>query len=258
MTTGRPPLLAHVLAGLAAALVVGPLVAIAVRVPWSEAGSILSSPAIRRVLVRSLATSLAATLIVAVLGIPLAWVLARSAFPGRALLRAMTTVPLVLPPVVGGVALLLAFGRRGLAGPALAAFGIRIPFTTAAVVMAQAFVALPFLVVTLETALLGLDPAHEEAAATLGARPWFTFRRVTLPISAPSLLAGLVLAWVRAVGEFGATITFAGAVAGRTASVEVYLALERGDLGAASVLSVALLVVSVAVLGAVRRRWLPT
>lgn len=257
MSQRRPPAAAHALAALGAALVVLPVAAIAIRAPWSSLPDLLSAPATRAVLLRSLVTSTLAAVVVVVLGVPLAWVLARSSFPGRSAVRAVAVLPMVLPPVVGGVALLLAFGRRGVTGPVLEAAGVRIPFTAAAVVMAQAFVALPFLVVTLETALAGLDPVHEEAAASLGASPWFTFRRVTLPLVGPSVLAGVVLAWVRALGEFGATITFAGGVAGRTVPVEVFLALERGDVAAANALSLLLLAVSVAVLVGLRRWWLP-
>lgn len=254
----RPPMAVHVIAAVGLGLVVVPIVALAVRAPWTSIGGLLGDGAVRSVLVRSMVTSLLAALIVVVLGLPLAWVLARSPFPGRSLARAVVAVPMVLPPVVGGVALLLAFGRRGLAGPLLESVGVTVPFTTAAVVLAQAFVALPFFVLTVEGALVSLDPVHDDAAASLGARPWFAFRRVTLPLVRPSIVAGVALAWVRALGEFGATITFAGGLAGRTAPVEVFLALERGDVDAANALSLVLLAVAVVVLVALRRRWLPT
>ncbi len=191
-------------------------------------------------------------------GVPLAWLLARSSFPGRRLLRAVITVPLVLPPVVGGVALLLAFGRRGVVGQYLDAwFGITLPFTTVGVVVAEAFVAMPFLVVTVEGALRSTDRRFEEAAATLGASRLVTFRRVTLPMIAPSLAAGGVLCWARALGEFGATITFAGNYPGTTQTMPlaVYLALET-DPDAAIALSVVLLAVAVGVLLLLRERWL--
>lgn len=167
-------------------------------------------------------------------------------------------MPLVLPPVVGGVALLLVFGRRGLLGGWLdATFGITLPFTTAGVVLAEAFVAMPFLVIAVEGALRAADPRYEEAAATLGAGRWTTFTRVTLPLVAPGLAAGAVLCWARALGEFGATITFAGNYPGRTQTMPlaVYLALET-DLEAAIVLSVVLLAVSVTILAALRDRWI--
>ena len=169
------------------------------------------------------------------LGIPLAWVLARGEFPGRALLRGLVLLPMVLPPVVGGAALLFALGRRGLVGQWLdEQFGILLPFSTAGVIVAETFVAMPFLVITVEAALRSADRRFEDAAATLGAGRWTVFRRVTLPMVAPSVLAGAVLCWARALGEFGATITFAGNLQGRTQTVPlaVFLALES-DRGAA-------------------------
>lgn len=192
-----------------------------------------------------------------ILGVPLAWVLARTDFPGRRLVRALVTVPLVLPPVVGGVALLLVFGRRGLVGGWLDQnFGVSLPFTTAGVVVAEAFVAMPFLVIAVEGALRGADARYEEAAATLGATRWTAFRRVTLPLIAPGVAAGAVLCWARALGEFGATITFAGNFPGRTQTMPlaVYLALEQ-DVDAAIVLSLVLLAVSVGILAALRDKW---
>ncbi|GAB3817169.1 hypothetical protein GCM10027605_67430 [Micromonospora zhanjiangensis] len=206
----------------------------------------------------SLVTASAATGVCLVLGVPLAWLLARVEFPGRRLVRALVTVPLVLPPVVGGVALLLVLGRRGLLGGWLdSTFGITLPFSTAGVVVAEAFVAMPFLVIAVEGALRGADTRYEEAAATLGAGRWTTFARVTLPLVAPGIAAGAVLCWARALGEFGATITFAGNFPGRTQTMPlaVYLALET-DLDAAVVLSLVLLTVSVAILAGLRDRWL--
>jgi len=193
-----------------------------------------------------------------VLGVPLAWLLARVRFRGRRLVRALVIVPLVLPPVVGGVALLMALGRRGLVGSWLYdTFGVSLPFTTAGVVVAEAFVAMPFLVISVEGALRAADPRYEEAAATLGATGWTAFRRVTLPLIAPGVAAGAVLCWARALGEFGATITFAGNYPGRTQTMPlaVYLALET-DPAAAIVLSLVLLTLSVAVLVLLRDRWL--
>jgi molybdate transport system permease protein len=190
----------------------------------------------------------------------LAWVLARGDLPGRSFLRALVTVPLVLPPVVGGIALFTALGRRGIVGRWLDEwFGISLPFTTAAVVVAEAFVALPFLVIAVEGSLRAADQRLEEAAATLGAGRWYVLRRVTLPLVAPGLAAGTVLCWARALGEFGATITFAGTFPGttRTMPVEVYLALQR-DPSAAIALSLVLLVVSLVVLAGLRERWLGT
>ena len=227
------------------------------RAPWASLPRRLTEPGVLDALRLSLLTATLATLVSLVLGVPLAWILARTTFPGRRLIRALVTVPLVLPPVVGGVALLLVFGRDGLLGRWLdAAFGITLPFTTAGVVVAEAFVAMPFLVITVAGALRGADARYEEAAATLGAGRWTAFRRVTLPLVAPGVAAGAVLCWARALGEFGATITFAGNFPGRTQTMPlaVYLALEQ-DLDAAIVLSLVLLAVSVTVLVALRERW---
>ncbi len=188
---------------------------------------------------------------------PLAWLLARPNLPGAVALRALVTVPLVLPPVVAGVALFSLLGRSGLLGrPIYSVTGFSFPFTTYAVVLAQVFVALPYLVLAVEGALRAADARYEEAAATLGADPLTVFRRVTLPLVAPGIAAGTVLAWARALGEFGATITFAGSFPGttRTMPLEVYLALET-DPGAALLLSVLLLAASVAVLALLRDRW---
>jgi molybdate transport system permease protein len=207
----------------------------------------------------SLIASLSATAIAIVVGVPLAWILARLSFPGRAVLRALTVLPMVLPPVVGGVALLAAFGRRGLLGGWLAqAFGIHLPFTTAGAILAETFVAMPFLVITVEAGLRSMDVRFEEAARTLGARRWTVFRRVTLPLIGPSLAAGAVLAWSRALGEFGATITFAGNFPGttQTSPLAVYIDLESGRLESAVVLSLLLVFVSLAVLVALRGRYL--
>jgi molybdate transport system permease protein len=192
-----------------------------------------------------------------ILGVPLAWVLARSQARGISALRALVTLPLVLPPVVGGVALLLAFGRQGILGRLLDQWtGITLPFTTAGVIIAETFVAMPFLVITVEGAFRAADRGYEEAAATLGASRLAVFRTVTLPLIAPSMLAGAVLCWARALGEFGATITFAGNFPGRTQTMPlaVYVALES-DPDAAIALSLVLLVVSVAVLAGLRGHW---
>jgi molybdate transport system permease protein len=237
-----------------------PLVGLLKQTSW---GSLLHELAQPRVLVAlrlSLECSLGAVAISLLVGVPLAFLLARVEFPGRNVVRALTTLPMVLPPVVGGVALLLAFGRRGLAGQWLdRAFGITLPFTTAGAILAEAFVAMPFLVITTEAGLRAMDRRYEDAAATLGAGRWTTFRRVTLPLTAPSLGAGAALCWARALGEFGATITFAGNLPGTTQTMPlaVYLALEN-DLQAAIALSLVLLVVSLALLIAMRDRWFPT
>jgi molybdate transport system permease protein len=234
-----------------------PLLGLLIRVPWSRLADLLSEPAVGQAVRLSLLTATLATLLALVLGVPLAWALARLDFPGRRVVRALVTLPLVLPPVVGGVALLFAFGRRGVLGPALHALGIDLSFTTAGVVLAEAFVAMPFLVVTVEGALASGDRRYEEAAATLGASGWTTFRRVTLPLVSPAVAAGSVLCFARALGEFGATITFAGNLPGRTQTMPlaVYLALES-DPDAALALALVLLAISVVVLVALRERWL--
>jgi len=236
-----------------------PLAGLVWRTPWSAVLGELRDPAVTTALRLSLVCSIGAALVAVVLGIPLAWVLARVDFPGRRLVRAVALVPLVLPPVVGGVALLLAFGRRGLVGQWLDQWlGVRLPFTTTGAILAEAFVAMPFLVITAEAAFRNLDRRYEDAARTLGAGRFTVFRRVTLPLTLPSLVAGAVLAWARALGEFGATITFAGNTPGRTTTIplEVYLQLEAGRLDGAIVLSLVLLVVSVVVLVGLRDRWL--
>ncbi|WSM79415.1 ABC transporter permease [Streptomyces cellulosae] len=248
-------LLAPALLGLAFLLV--PLLALVVRAPWSDLPEQLTSPAVWDALRLSLVCATTATALSLVVGVPLAWLLARTDFPGRSLVRALVTLPLVLPPVVGGVALLLALGRNGIVGQWLDEwFGITLPFTTAGVVLAETFVALPFLVISVEGTLRAADPRFEEAAATLGASRFTTFRRVTLPLIAPGVAAGAVLAWARALGEFGATITFAGNFPGRTQTMPlaVYLALQN-DPAAAIALSLVLLAVSVAVLAGLRDRW---
>jgi len=245
-------------AGIGLGFLTLPLAALLVRAPWTGLGTALGTPEARAALRLSLLTATTATAVCALLGVPLAWVLARGGYRALRLVRALVTLPLVLPPVVGGVALLLAFGRRGVVGHWLdAGVGVRLPFTPAGVVVAEAFVAMPFLVLAVEGALRGADPRLEEAAATLGASRWVTFRRVTLPLVLPGLVAGMVLCWARALGEFGATITFAGSFPGRTRTMplEVYLALER-DPAAAVALSVLLLAVCLAVLVGLRQRWL--
>ncbi len=249
------PLLAPAL--VAAGFLALPLAGLIIRAPWSSLGTALTGSDATQALVLSLWTASVATAISLVIGVPLAWALARGSFPGQRLLRALTTLPLVLPPVVGGVALLLAFGRTGLIGRYLDSwFGLTIPFSPVAVVMAETFVAMPFLVITVEGALRSADQGFEEAAATLGATRMTVFRRVTVPMIAPSLGAGAVLCWARALGEFGATITFAGSFPGRTETmpIAVYYALET-DPDAAIALSLVLLFVSVVVLVSLRDRW---
>jgi molybdate transport system permease protein len=244
-------------AALGLAFLVLPLAALLIRAPWRTLPGQLRSPVVLQALRLSVASATLATGLSVLCGVPLAWVLARAAVPGVRVVRALVTVPLVLPPVVGGVALLLALGRRGVLGRYLDSwFGITLPFSTAAVVLAETFVAMPFLVIAVEGALRGADLRFEEAAATLGATRWTVFRRVTLPLVAPGIVAGAVLCWTRALGEFGATITFAGNFPGRTQTVPiaVYLALESDPAGAVT-LSLVLIGVSVAVLVGLRGRW---
>jgi molybdate transport system permease protein len=254
----RVPKALIALAGLGLLFFLLPLAGLLVRAPWDQAAAGITAPETITALGLSLVCSLAATAVSLVLGIPLALVLSRTTGKVRGAMRALTTLPMVLPPVVGGVALLLAFGRRGLVGSFLyQAFGIQIPFTTTAAVMAETFVAMPFLVIAVEGGLRSVDPRYEEAARALGARGWMVFARVTLPLLRPAIFSGAVLCWARALGEFGATITFAGNFPGRTQTVPiaVYVALEtRPD--AAIILSLILLAVSLAILAGMRDRWL--
>jgi molybdate transport system permease protein len=257
-SAGSAPRTLLVLASVACALFALPLAGLVLRAPWDRLGTELGAPEVREALRLSLVCSLSATALAVVFGLPLAWVLARVDRRGIGLLRGLVMLPVVLPPVVGGIALLVAFGRRGLVGALLErAFGVTLPFTTAGAVLAETFVAMPFFILTMEGALRSMDLRLEEAARTLGASPGTVLRRVTLPLVRTSLVAGAVLCWARALGEFGATITFAGNFPGRTQTLPlaVYVALEtRPD--AAFLLSLALLFVSLLVLVALRRRWL--
>ncbi|MGL4174006.1 MAG: ABC transporter permease [Actinomycetota bacterium] len=256
--TGGIPGLLVLPATLAGVALTVPVIAVVLQAPWPDLVDLLTDSTVLAALRLSVLTATVSTVCCVLMGVPLALVLARSHLPGVRLLRAFVTVPMVLPPVVGGVALLLAYGRRGLVGERLDLwFGITIPFSVTAVIMAQVFVSLPFLVLTVEGAVRGLGSGWDEAAATLGGSPWVVFRRVTLPLIRPSLIAGTVLSWARALGEFGATITFAGNVPGRTQTMPtlVYLTLQT-EPAAAVALSLVLLVVSVVVLVALRDRWL--
>jgi molybdate transport system permease protein len=249
-----------VAAATAVAFFALPLVGILQRASWSTIWSDLSTSGARAALRLSLITSVSAAALSVAFGTPLAWVLARSAIRGRALIRGLVLLPMVLPPVVGGVALLAAFSLRSPIGGWLDdVLGLQLTFSTAGAVVAATFVAMPFYVITVEGALRSVDRRYEDAAASLGAGRATVFRRVTLPMVAPSVTAGAVLAWARALGEFGATITFAGNVAGRTRTLPlaVYLELER-DRGTAIALSLVLLVVSLVVLVSLRDRWLRT
>lgn len=253
----RPPIVLIILGCLGLALFLIPLAGLLARTPWSELPRLLAGDLVTDALRLSLVTSVLATLIAAVIGVPLAWLMARVEFPGRSLIRGVVTLPLVLPPVVGGAALLFALGRRGLIGEPLGELtGLVLPFSTSGVVLANTFVAMPFLVITVEGALRSLDRRYEAAAATLGAGRWTVLRRVTLPMIAPSLVAGLTLTWARALGEFGATITFAGNLQGRTQTLPlaVFVALES-DRDTAVALSLVMVAVSLGVLVMLRERW---
>jgi molybdate transport system permease protein len=255
---GRAPLVLVVPGVLAGLLLVVPLVTLVADTPWAHFLDQLTSRAVGEAL---LLTALASTLTVVlclVLGTPLAWVLARVDFPGRSLARAAVTVPLVLPPVVAGVALITALGRTGAIGrPLDDAFGITVPYTTTAVVIAHTFVSMPFYVLSVEGALRSSGEEYDAVAATLGADRWTTFRRVTLPLALPGVLAGCALAWARSLGEFGATITFAGNYPGTTRTMPslIYTLLQSDPLVARTV-SMVLLVLSIGVLALLRNRWL--
>ena len=257
MTRQRPvdlPRWAYVPALAGVAFVLLPLVAIVAKVDWPNFLDLITSQDSQEALALSLRTSVASTVACIVLGVPLALVLARWDFRYLGLLRSLVLLPLVLPPVVGGLALLYTFGRRGLLGESLEALGVQIAFSTIAVVMAQTFVALPFLVVSLEGALRTAGDRYEVAAASLGASPTTVLRRITLPLVMPGLVSGAVLAFARALGEFGATITFAGSLQGRTRTLplEIYLQRET-DPDAAVALALVLLVVAVVVIGFARQ-----
>ena len=245
------------LAIVAVAFFALPLIGLLWRAPWSNAWQYLTNSAALTSLRLSMICSLWATGLSIVFGVPLAWLLARVDFPGRAAVRALCTLSMVLPPVVGGVALFFALGRRGLVGQYLDRwFGVTLPFTTTAVVIAQTFVAMPFLVITVEAALRQLDVRFEDASQVLGASRWYTFKRVTLPAIRPALGAGAVLAWARALGEFGATITFAGNFPGTTQTMplSVFLSLETNP-EEAIVLALVMIAISFAVLVGLRDKW---
>ncbi|KJK11799.1 molybdate ABC transporter permease [Terrabacter sp. 28] len=244
-------------AGLALLLLVVPLAALLVRADWARIPADLATPTVLPALRLSLTTTSCTAALCLLLGTPLAWFLARSDHPATSWLRALLTVPLVLPPVVGGVALLMAWGRKGLLGQHLAPFGVQIPFTTVAVVLAETFVAMPYYVLAVEGAMRGLDARLESVARTLGAGELRYLRTVGIPLVLPGIASGLALAWARALGEFGATITFAGNFQGRTQTLPllVYVELERDPQVAISI-SIMLLAVSVLVLGVLRGRWL--
>ncbi|MFN2451891.1 MAG: ABC transporter permease [Candidatus Dormibacteria bacterium] len=259
MTLRRPPAPLYLPAVAGVLFLSLPVAGLLLRVPWGRLPALVGSETVRTALRLSLECSLLSLGLCFLLGVPLALVLARSEIAGLAALRAVVTLPMVLPPVVGGIALLDAFGRRGVAGPVLAAAGIHLPFSTAGAVVAETFVALPFLVIVVEAGLRQADGRLEEAAATLGAGAWRRLVQVTLPAVAPAVLAGGALSWARALGEFGCTLTFAGNLPGATQTMPLaaYVALEN-DPDAALALSLILLAVSLTVLVALRHRWLGT
>ncbi|GHG57457.1 ABC transporter permease [Streptomyces griseocarneus] len=257
MRQGRTPLALAAPAALAVAFLLLPLTGILARTPWDTLPTHLSSPQTTQALELSLLVSSCALALSLVLGVPLAWLLARTEFPGKALVRCLVMLPMVLPPTVAGVALLQGYGRRGVLGPYLERWGVTLPFSTAGAVVASAFVAMPFLVISLEGALNTLHPRYEETATSLGASPLRVFRTITLPMIAPGLLAGAALCWARALGEFGATITFAGNLPGTTQTLplQVYLLLQNDPEGATA-LSLLLLLIATLVLLSLRGRWL--
>lgn len=238
----------YVPAAIGGAFILVPLLAMGTRIEWSNFWGLITSPSSRTALVLSLQTASVSTLLCVLFGVPMAIVLARGAFRGQTFLRSLVLLPMVLPPVVGGIALLYTFGRRGLIGRYLEVFGMNIAFSTTAVVLAQTFVALPFLVVSLEGTLRTYGRKYEVVAATLGASPSMALRQVTLPLVVPGLISAAILSFARALGEFGATITFAGSLEGvtRTLPLEIYLQRVK-DPQAAIALSLLLVAVSVVV-----------
>lgn len=246
----------YVPAAVGALFVVVPLVAVAVKVDWPHFWTLITSPSSRTALLLSMKTAAASTILCVLLGVPMALVLARSRARFVRWLRPMILLPLVLPPVVGGIALLYAFGRLGLIGRYLETAGISIAFTTTAVVLAQTFVSLPFLVIALEGAARTAGADYEVVAATLGGRPGTVWWRVTLPLLIPGLVSGAVLAFARSLGEFGATLTFAGSRQGVTRTLPLEIYLQRvTDADAAVALSILLVAVAaVVVVGVGTRR----
>jgi molybdate transport system permease protein len=245
-----------IFAAAGAAFVSLPLLAMLVRAPWREIGSSLGSGGTSEALRLSIVVSLAATGLSVLLGVPLAWVLARARIPGRSVLRAIVVLPIVLPPVVGGIGLLAALGRSGVVGRWLfGTFGLQLTFTTWGAIVATTFVSMPLVVLATEAGLRSIDRRFEQAAAALGASPRYAIRRIVLPMLGPQLAAGAVLAWARALGEFGATITFAGNLAGRTQTLPLAVYEARlTDPGGAIFLSLILVALSIGVLVAMRDR----
>jgi molybdate transport system permease protein len=253
----RIPVGVIVLAAVGAAIVLLPVAGLLDRAPWDQAGDLLTSEIATEGLRVSLLVSLGAAAMSILIGVPLGLLLGRTSFPGIAVVRALALLPLVLPPVVAGIGLLTAFGRRGLLGGPARAIGLELPFTTTGAALAAAFVSFPFVVLAVEAGLRSLDTRLEDAAASLGGSRWYVLRRITLPLLAPQLVAGTVLAWARALGEFGATITFAGNFRGETQTMPlaVFEALQS-DPGAATLLSLVLVAMSLGILIALRGRFI--
>lgn len=238
----------YVPAALGAVFIILPLIAMATRMNWSQFGTVISTPASLDALRLSMETSIAAMVLCIVFGVPMSMVLARVEFPGKQLIRSLVLLPLVLPPVVGGIALLYTFGRRGLLAPVLDVFGISIAFSTIAVVLAQTFVAMPFLVVSLEGTLRTVGQRYELVAATLGAKPSTVLHRITLPLVVPGLASAAVLSFARALGEFGATLTFAGSLQGVTRTMPLEINLQNSSGNPDSAIALSLVLVAVAII----------
>lgn len=253
-THGRPAMLLMLLAGLMVLMLAIPVVMLLWRGLTSDFASYLGNPGVQSAMRLSLSTSLLATGLALILGTPLAFILARWRFRGRTLVEVLVDLPIVLPPSVAGIALLAAFGRRGVLGGALTSLGISLPFTTAAVVLAQAFVAAPLFIRAARIGFNSVDPQMEEAAHTEGASQWQMLRHVLLPLTGRAVFGGLVLCWARALGEFGATILFAGNLPGvtQTMPLAIFIGFQQ-DLGVALALASILLLVSGAVLAILRR-----
>jgi molybdate transport system permease protein len=258
MRAQRIPIVLWVFACIAALIIVVPLAGIFVRAPWSDLSSLVREESTRDALFISLQTSLLAAVFATFLGVPLAWLFARREFRAMDLIRTICISPMVLPPVVGGIALLTAFGRRGIIGQYMYDWwGISLPFTRNAVVLAQVFVAMPFLVVAVESAFRQINSGLEDAARTLGASQLRVFLTVALPGARRPIIAGIALAWARAIGEFGATITFAGSFPGRTQTLPMAVyELVAVDYQQSLLLSLILVFISMAVLLGLRDRWL--
>jgi len=254
LRAGAGRLLVVTLAAIQLLFIAFPLAALVLHTPLGTLWTNLQTPTATSALTLSLETTTVALLLTIAFGTPTAYLLARGTFPGRRLLDSVVDLPIVVPPAVAGVALLLAFGRQGLLGPTLNNLGIHLAFSTPAVVMAQLFVSCPFYIRSARAGFIAVDRALEDASATLGYGGWGTFRRITVPLALPSLVSGAVLTWARALGEFGATIMFAGNLMGvtQTMPLAVYLSLESGDLDGAVALSVVLVLVSLIVSLAVR------